>query len=201
MCAGSEERDVLESVGHMYYMLTSLGGMRGEPAMLDYEPDIPWRIWTLGQRFRSPPREPIEATIERGDEGVMLELWDEVVSVMSKRLADTLIAAGVSNIDFFSAQVREVKSNKVFEDYVAFNIVGTIAAADLKQSDFSAPDGPMVSVDFDSLTIDESRTRGGLMFRLAESLNGIVVHESVKKAIEAAGIDTLTFLDPQEWAG
>ena len=37
------------------------------------------------------------------------------------------------------------------------------------------------------------------MFRLAESVMGIVVHESVKQAIEAAGIDTLTFVDPAEW--
>jgi hypothetical protein len=39
------------------------------------------------------------------------------------------------------------------------------------------------------------------MFRLAESVNGIVVHESVKKAIEAAEIDTLTFIPPEEWVG
>lgn len=64
-----------------------------------------------------------------------------------------------------------------------------------------APDGPMVSVDFDSLAIDAARARGALMFRLAESVSGIVVHESVRKAVEAAGIDSLSFTVPADWAG
>jgi len=51
------------------------------------------------------------------------------------------------------------------------------------------------------LVIDEAKTRGALLFRLAESVNGIVVHETIKNAIEATGIDTLTFMPPEEWVG
>jgi len=57
------------------------------------------------------------------------------------------------------------------------------------------------AMNINSLTIDESKTRGALMFRLAEAVNGIVVHKSVKNAIEAAGVDTLTFIPPEEWVG
>jgi hypothetical protein len=46
----------------------------------------------------------------------------------------------------------------------------------------------MGDVDFHALVLDESRINGQLMFRLAENLSAIVVHESVRKAIEAAGI-------------
>ena len=49
--------------------------------------------------------------------------------------------------------------------------------------------------------ISAARVDGALMFRLAEAVNTIVVHDSVKQAIEAAGIDTLTFIDPADWTG
>jgi hypothetical protein len=185
----------------MYFMLESFAGLRGQPAQLEYEPDDPWRIWTLGERFENPPPEPVLVTIEHGDEGIMLDLWDAVISLMTKRLANALTQAGVSNIDFYQTEIREVRRGKVHDNYLAFNLIGTVAAADLSKSEYLAPDGPLISVDFDSLVIDESKTRGALMFRLAESVNGIVVHESVKNAIEAAGIDTLTFIPPEEWVG
>jgi hypothetical protein len=38
------------------------------------------------------------------------------------------------------------------------------------------------------------------MFRLAEAVNVILVHEKVKTAIEAAGIDTMTFMLPEDGA-
>ena len=51
------------------------------------------------------------------------------------------------------------------------------------------------------LVIDESRTHGELMFRLAESVTGVVVHEKVKSHLEEAGFDDLTSVDPAEWIG
>lgn len=46
-----------------------------------------------------------------------------------------------------------------------------------------------------------AKTRGTLMFRLAEAVNAIVIHEKVKAAVQAAGIDTLTFMPPEDWVG
>ena len=40
-----------------------------------------------------------------------------------------------------------------------------------------------------------------LLFRLKESTNAIVVHENVKMHLEAEGFDTLTFVEPDGWAG
>jgi hypothetical protein len=88
-----------------------------------------------------------------------------------------------------------------YKDYLAFNIIGVIAAADLSKSEYHAWDESKVALDFNSLVIDEIKTRNALIFRLAEATNGIVIHESVKKAIEAAGINTLTFISPEEWVG
>jgi hypothetical protein len=48
-------------------------------------------------------------------------------------------------------------------------------------------------------TIDELKIKGALMFRLAECITAIVIHDSVKRTIESAGIDTLEFVSPDKW--
>jgi hypothetical protein len=121
--------------------------------------------------------------------------------VMSTRLHKALIAAGVDNLDVYPVELFDPKSESLYIDYVAFNLIGVIASANLAKSDYQAWDGGNRALDFNSLTIDEDKTRSALMFRLAEATNGIVVHESIKHFVEAAGIDALTFLPPENWAG
>ena len=52
-----------------------------------------------------------------------------------------------------------------------------------------------------SLVIDESKTGGALFFRLFEAPQGLVVHDSVKKAVEQSGAIGVTFLNPERWTG
>ena len=57
-----------------------------------------------------------------------------------------------------------------------------------------------MKMSFDSLAIDEAKAKGQLMFRLAESLSTILVHESVKKALEHAQIPLIEFYEPEHFA-
>ncbi len=157
--------------------------------------------WMSGRRFTEPPQCPVRLTIELGEGGVLPEFTDVPLPLMTPKLAAAFERAGVSNIDYYPAEIHDIETGEVYRHLLAFNLIGAIAVADLAKSKYEAPDGTLISVDFDSLVIDEKKTRGALMFRLAESVNGIVVHESVKNAIEAAGIDTLTFIPPEEWVG
>ena len=185
----------------MYFMLECLSPFEGHQALINYEPDDLWRNWKKGQKFKEPPTEPVIATIGVEEGGVMMELFKVPLPLMTKKLASCLLDAGVANIDYYQSEIDDASSSTIHKNYFAFNIIGAIAAADLEKSKFSSPDGPMISVDFDSLSINPTKTRNALIFRLAESVNGIVIHESVKNAIEAAGIDTLTFIPPEEWVG
>lgn len=189
----------------MYFMIRCLSPLDSEPALLNYDPDrLPdglLRGWKSGKRFAVPPETPIIIQIDEGESGVLLEFYNATIALMSRRLATVLTEAGISNIDFYETEIHDLETREIHRDHLAFNVVGTIAAADLSQSQYSAPDGAMISVDFDSVVIDPQKARGALLFRLAESVNGIVVHESVKNAIEVAGIDTLTFIPPEEWVG
>ena len=189
----------------MYYMLKCHSPFETQPSLLDYNPDRLsdgfLRGWKTGKRFLQSPVEPISIQIDEGESGVLLEYYDATVALMSTRLAKVLTDTGVSNIDFYKAEIHDLETGEMHRDRLAFNLIGAIAAADFAKSKFQADDGYLISVDFDSLAIDDAKTRGALMFRLAESVNGVVVHETVKAAIEAAGINTLTFIPPEEWVG
>ena len=59
----------------------------------------------------------------------------------------------------------------------------------------------MGDVDFHSLVIDEARTHGLMLFRLAEARTAIIVHERIKQAIDDAGIPGFVFYEPGDWSG
>lgn len=189
----------------MYFMMMCQTPRGAKSALTSYAPDnmpdgFP-RDWAEGRRFASPPSTPVRVDVEQGESGILLEMMTGAIPLMSRRLADVLSRSGVANIEFYDAAIHDLESGAVHTGHVAFNIVGAIAAADLGKSVFDDSEGSLIAVDFDSLTIDATKTRGALVFRLAESINGIAVHERIVDAIEEAGIDSLTFLPPEDWVG
>lgn len=185
----------------MYYMLECLSPPEGYIAAVEHRDEDPMRCWICGERFEVPPPVPLRPKLRARSKSVLAELWKAPLPLMSERLHRVLLDCGVDNLDVYAVVLTDPRTDLSFSNYVAFNLIGVVAAADLSKSIYSAPDGPMRSVDFDSLAIDETSARGALMFRLAESVSGIVVHESIKLAIESSGIDTLTFISPEQWVG
>ncbi|NOK21586.1 imm11 family protein [Corallococcus carmarthensis] len=187
-----------------YYVLGVEDPDVGYRARLAYTRDHPLRSWMTGVRFDKQPPAPIPLKLRGTDEEgwVLGELWLTPITVMSKRLHEVLLRAGVDNLDTYAVELTDPEDGTVYRDFVAFNLVGKVAAADAGKTRFAAGGKERTgSADIDSLAVDLDKTRGALMFRLAESVNAIVVHASVKDAIEAAGISTLTFLEPEDWAG
>ena len=189
----------------MYFMMMCKDPLDHDLATISYHLDDPWRSWLSGSRFLDNPPAPslpVTAYVEKFYAGDIPELENAPLAFLSKRLASVLISVGVDNIDYYQLEITDELTGRVDIDHLAFNLIGTIAAADLNKTKFSEFTlERIISADIESLVIDEKKTKGALMFRLAESVNGIVVHESVKNAIEAAGIDTLTFIPPEEWVG
>lgn len=188
----------------MYFMLECYEPLTARRALIDYVPDDPpdqifGRDWNSGMQFGTAPITRMIATIPASQAGEVLEMHTATLPLMTVRLAEALKAAGVDNIDYYSAEIHDEQSGVHITTHLAFNIVGTVAAANLKKSILSGDQSPMIAGSFDSLTIDSGKVRGAKLFRLAEAVMGIVVHESVKRTIERAGIDTLTFVPPAEW--
>jgi len=113
-----------------------------------------------------------------------------------------LKTAGADNIDCYPAALTEIESQKRYDNYKAVNIIGLVAAADLGGSSYVSHSATaLIDTDFDALSIDPARARGLLLFRLAESVNGIVIHDRIREALESGGIKYLNFVDPQNWSG
>ncbi|XXT19894.1 hypothetical protein WME94_57700 [Sorangium sp. So ce429] len=186
----------------MYWIMLCPSPVHGDHALLEHEPDDPFRSWMSGARFEDPPPEPIVATVMPGYSGVMAELWQVPVPLMTERLLAVLRRAGVDNLDTYHAEVHDTETKEVRTDYVAFNVIGLVMAADLNRAlfDVDQPDRK-ISMFFDALAIDDTAAMSLLMFRLGEAVNTLVVHERVKQAVEAAGLNTIRFLTPEDWAG
>ena len=186
-----------------YYVLNCEDPEEGYLARISYSSDDLRRSWLLAERFANPPPEPLSAVIRGLDEEgtVLADLWLTPLPVMSRRLHAALIGAGVDNLDTYAVVLRDPAGGRTFDDYLAFNVIGKIAAADLAASDYDAAQTDRrVAMDIDRLVLASARPRGALMFRLAESVNTLLVHGSVRQRIEDAGIATLTFYAPEDWA-
>jgi hypothetical protein len=106
-----------------------------------------------------------------------------------------LVDVGVNNIDVYKAVLRREDGTLVSDDYVAYNILGAVRATDLPGTKFAAENpSRMIDASIQNLTVTEESARGLLLFRLAESIRLIVVHEKVKKAMEASAIPYIVFL-------
>lgn len=142
---------------------------------------------------RDKEKEPtgiIKLNIKAGRENAPLpNFLSQPKPIMSKKLLEVIRAAGVNNIDAYKADFYYADGSKAPGEYFIVNVIGVVAAADMSKSvyDPNQPD-KMIAMSFDSLTIDQSKTHGLLMFRLAENIVEIILHEKVKKAIEKANI-------------
>ncbi len=105
---------------------------------------------------------------------------------------DDFIAAlrecGVYNFDLYDVAIHDPDDDTIHTHYKAVNILGLVAAADMEKSTATVHDGiPLIDVDFDELAVDEKKTKGIQLFRLAESSNAILVHETLRDALIEKG--------------
>ena len=185
----------------VYYMLHCFGPPDQEPTSIHRIPQFENVSWNRGARIQGHVPAPVRIYLDPEAPGILLPMYHKGVLLMSDALIAALQSAGVSNLEPFSAVLVDEASQREYTNYKLVNIIGVIAAADLTQSVYTAHGAPLFDVDFDSLVIDESKALGGLMFRLAENVSGIVVHESVKNAVLKAGIEHLDFVPTRQWIG
>lgn len=190
----------------MYYMLECFPPPDWEDSALVKTPTkriVPrGESWSMGRRFSVPPTEPIEFEMMPTHDDQLVEFITSNPQLMTKRLLSAFHKAGVDNLDIYETIIRHPVTGFETSDYVAVNIIGLVAAVDMDKSNIvGGNEDGLVDVDFEGLTIDPEKARGLLLFRLAESTNAIVVHESVKNSLLKQGFDMLTFMEPEEWLG
>ncbi len=188
-----------------YYIMTCPSApLEADPALLIYLPDEDGRGWETGVKFSHDPNDfpeeqepetPVRFQIMEGNEGVLREMWEAPAPLMTKRLGQALRDAGVANIDEYDAVIEDLTTGETHTNYVAFNIVGLVAATDHANSKYDSE-----IRWFDQLSLDEDAPREALLFRLKDAPYHIIVHERVKTHLEKAGFDMLRFTGPRNYA-
>ena len=117
--------------------------------------------------------------------------------LFSPKLINLLDELKVDNIQFFDADVTYAPTDEKVKYKVA-NIIGTISALDMNSSDIVlSPFGGVGAIN--KMVLDESKMKGHKIFRLKESILHIVVHKSIKEAIEKAGMKGFMFVSDDEF--
>ncbi|MCI3921125.1 hypothetical protein MO973_12850 [Paenibacillus sp. TRM 82003] len=169
---------------------------------------MPGGPWYNGKKLKIQVPSPLEYVLDEDeddpDECNLKYLYDaEAIPLMHNTLVETLKSAGVDNLQLYSARIIDPHNGQVYLDYQAFNVIGLLSASDLEASTWmDETESPSVlDTDVDSLVVDEDKTKGFHLFRLAENCSAICVSEKVKRAIEERRIPGIVFYGLEEWSG
>jgi len=180
-----------------YYVLESYGkNHEGQDNRMPlYDIPDPGRLdrWYSGHKFRAPPREPVVVTIQTGEEHAEPMPYWCAPNVMSNEFYKALCDAGVDNLDVYDAVLRSEDGTVEYKGFKAFNVLGLIRAADLSKTVFNDPGSRLIDASIETLEIDPDKAMGILMFRLAENVSAVIVHERVKKFIEPMNFPYVQF--------
>jgi hypothetical protein len=188
----------------MYYVLDSTDERRrwiGKIPFIDVS-------WWRGSIITETLPDPIEFTLKPYNSGAADQAQFLPAYLLSNPLVlrDDFIQAlkdfGVSNFDCYNVSIEDPDDQKIYTNYKAVNLIGLVAAADMGKSDAVVHDNiPLIDVDFDKLVVDESKTHGILMFRLAESTNTVLIHEKLKDYLIDKGFQKdMEFYEPDKVA-
>jgi len=174
-----------------------------DSALLKAIPPPPGSIsWRVGQRFATPPTEPVQVSLNPTHSDQMLTYYDVDAILMTRRMLEALRAVGVDNLDAYNAIVRHPGTGFETRDYVAVNLLGLVSAADLSRSRVvGGSSDHKLDTGFEGFTVDAARARGMLMFRLAENTSAILVRRTVREHLKREGFEQLRFILPGKWVG
>ncbi len=159
--------------------------------------------WFHGGRVAEDFDVPLIYRLNPKRAGNLKAMYDDTAyPVMRDDLIEALKAVGVDNLQLFSAVIIDPATGAEHRNYKAFNIVGVVAAADMEKSErMPTTDSTMIDVDFSSLAIDEAKASPFRLFRLAESVNAIIVDDVVKAGVKRCAIPGMVFYKPENWSG
>ncbi len=174
-----------------------------EPVLPNYNDN-----WINGRRIAVDLPKDLIYEVESFDEhGGVFDSFNDSLNapLMSKKLITKLRSLGVNNLDTYDASIRFNRTGELNNDFQAVNIIGLVKASDTSQSDssrspLSSSDEVSVNTWFDKLVLDESIMTDLLFFRMLEKSTIVLIHTSIKEAIENE-FDDLRFYHPLEYSG
>ncbi|WBF94093.1 hypothetical protein LIX31_14165 [Leptospira kirschneri] len=122
---------------------------------------------------------------------------------MSHALIEAFREAGVDNLELYQAVIDETRTGRKYEDYSAVNIIGLVTSTNPQKS-FEPILGNQSSGAgwFKGILIAPEQAQGLLLFRLAESVDLVIVHRCVKEVVEKKAFSSwLRFINATDYHG
>lgn len=157
--------------------------------------------WLHGEKFDSPPPEPLALKFDPDEEGAggIPDYQAGPIPLVSARLRRALKKSGVANIDYFATKIDGGEAFVDFPQYFAINVIGTVSAQSGKSNMAPTFGTTQMAATIDRLDLPDKSAQGKKLFRLAEHVVSIFVDDIVRRACLAADIDTLRFIPANEW--
>lgn len=115
--------------------------------------------------------------------------------VHSNRLVETLRRVGVDSIDYYACRLFNEATRASDGTYQVANLLDVVFCLDRENSELDIDDEEPTEIwSIDSMKLLEDRLGDSLMFRLGERRKTVIVHESVKAAVEREGLSGPVFL-------
>ncbi len=185
-----------------YFVMTNPVGPKRKLA--DFKVDSLNIGFITGSKLVETVPDPIELTWDpENEDGVRVSFYEAAPApLMIKELVAALQSAGVDNLDTYPVVIHSETGVPDCHDYLAVNIIGAIAAADLDKSEYDDEDEDfdgLFDVMFDYIVIDEDKAKGQLLFRMAESVSTVLVHEKVVNVLKEKGGFGLTLTHTEDY--
>ncbi len=134
----------------------------------------------------------------------LVDFHEAPAPVVSRRIVDSLLPLDLYGVQFVPAKVRNPE-DKSFEprDYWLIHVWNRIACLDREESDLELyDDGTIFGIEefvLDEEKLEEVEPGKRMIFELGEKTSVLLVHETVKKAIESAEPKGIHFYKASEW--
>lgn len=189
----------------MYYLLSDNDRPR---RWMGKRPFVKGLHWWRGAVITVPVPDPLEFVLKPyhstspDHDQYMAALIETNPPIWRDDFIQALRDCGVNNFDTYNVAITDPDDGSIITNYKAVNVLGLVAAADMEKSIATVHNGiPLIDVDFDELVIDEKKTKGIKMFRLAESNNAVLIHETLRDALLEKGFGSdIAFYDLKEAA-
>jgi len=183
----------------MYFLL--IPGDRDTYPTLELVTDYSNNFWVRGEPFQ----EDVPILEFQFDPAEREMTWLDFlrpaanIPLVSPRLREALVTAGIDNIDYYPAEIHAVGSNEIHH-YFAANVIGVLEAVNRGQSEFDAfSDSDLLISNFYALSIDEAKPKGARLFRLAESRRIIIADQQIRDTVTAGAFTGIEFIEPESW--
>lgn len=154
------------------------------------EPLVDWYYWRKGLPIPETEKIPNPITFElkpfsqwaSDNSQHMPAILKASVPLFRNDFIEALNSTGIKNLITYDCEILDPDTGKIYTDYKVINVVGMISVDGIGKLNASVPPNDL------------------LLFRVAESNNGIFVHQSVKDRIESLGFNDVSFFKAKDVA-